>query len=224
MISSALPTVQPLNFTELGALDDRDFGTLIVRSSGSNVMFSVDVVADPCPDVVWIFNSTALGSSNNTFMYNNACRVVDGRNSIWTYTLNVILTSETSGQYLANFTNFVGTALLPRAYFTVPGMLIKINCLLELCFLVHQSVPISVIGLSLNESCLKEGSSVSIRCNVRGFPQPRIKFRKHNIEITPGAGMFENILLEFYDQARITVIGPILLNKSLIILLTNCMT
>ena len=63
-------------------------------------------------------------------------------------------------------------------------------------------MPISAIGLSLNESCLKEGSSVSIRCNVRGFPHPRIDFHKNNIEITPEAGMFENILLEFYDQAR----------------------
>ena len=70
------------------------------------------------------------------------------------------------------------------------------------CFLVHQSVPISVFGLSLSESCLKEGSSVFIQCNVSGFPRPRIDFRKNNIKITPEAGMFENILLEFYDQAR----------------------
>ena len=64
--------------------------------------------------------------------------------------------------------------------------------------------PISVIGLSLNETCLKEGSNVSIRCNVIGFPRPRIEFRKNDIEITPGpeVGTFENILLEFYDQAR----------------------
>ena len=138
---SALPTVQPLNFTDLGALYDRDFGALIVRSNVSNVSFSVDVVADPCPDVVWIFNNTALGPSNNTFMYNNPCIAVDGRNSIWTYTLNVILTLETSGQYLANFTNIAGTALLPMAYFTIPGMLIKIKCLFDFSDMVsHPSI------------------------------------------------------------------------------------
>ena len=96
-----------------------------MKNNGSIVRFSVDVMADPCPDVVWIFNNTALGPSNNTFMYNNPCIAVDGRNSVWTYTLSVVLTLKTSGKYSANFTNNAGTAYLLRIYFTVPGMFIN---------------------------------------------------------------------------------------------------
>ena len=93
----------------------------------NTVNFSVDVVADPCPDVVWTFNGIKLGPSNNTFSYNNPCIHMEGdsRISIWTYSLNVMLTLQTSGQYSANFTNIAGTTLLPMAYFTVPGMIIK---------------------------------------------------------------------------------------------------
>ena len=69
------------------------------------------------------------------------------------------------------------------------------------------SVPVSVVGLTLNETCLKEGGSISIRCNIRGFPRPSVKFSKNNVEVTPGEGMFQNIQLEFYDQARKKIIG-----------------
>ena len=62
------------------------------------------------------------------------------------------------------------------------------------------SEPVSIIGLSLNETCLKEDSSISIQCNIRGFPRPRIEFHKNGDEITPEVGMFSNIFLEFYDQ------------------------
>ena len=119
-----MPNVRPLNFTELDAVDDRDLGALIVRDNGSIISFSVNVVADPCPNVVWILNSTALGPSNSTFIYNNACRAVHGRNSIWTFSLSMVLTSKTSGKFSANFTNIAGTAILLGAYFTVPGMFI----------------------------------------------------------------------------------------------------
>ena len=122
MTFAVSPQVQPLNFTELGAVDDRDVGALIIKSNGSTVRFSVDVVADPCPDVVWKFNGTALGSSNSSFMYNDPCINTGGGNLIWKYTLNVVLTSKTSGQYVANFTSDAGTTLLPRAYFTIPSM------------------------------------------------------------------------------------------------------
>ena len=142
MIFSVLPTVQPLNLTKLGALDDRNLGALIVRNNGSIVNFSLDVMGDPCPGVVWIFNDIMLGSSNNTFMYNNPCRAVDDRNSIWTYTLNVLLTLKTSGKYSANFTNIAGTAFLLRAYFTVPGMFIntysETSNFIQSCSLVYQ--------------------------------------------------------------------------------------
>ena len=114
--------MQPYNFTALNAFDDRDLGALIVRDSGSTVTFSVDVIADPCPDVVWNFNGTRLGPSNETFTYNNACVAETGADGpIWTFTLSVLLTTATSGSYAANFSNIVGTATLPKTYFTIPG-------------------------------------------------------------------------------------------------------
>lgn len=65
-----------------------------------------------------------------------------------------------------------------------------------------QLEPVLVIGLSLNETCLKEGSTVSLRCEIRGFPRPSIEFRQNDKGITPGSGLFENIFFEFYNQAR----------------------
>lgn len=118
--------MQPYNFTKLGAFDDRDLGTLIVRDNGSTVSFSVDVVADPCPNVVWSFNGTRLGSGNVEFAYNNAC-IKTGLGTTspnWTFTLDVILlTAVTSGYYSARFTNVAGTTFLPRTYITIPGMI-----------------------------------------------------------------------------------------------------
>ena len=92
-----------------------------MRDNGSMVNFSVDVVADPCPDVVWSFNSTRLGPSNETFTYNNACAETGANGPSWTFTLSVLLTAATSGSYTATFSNIAGTALLPMAYFTIPG-------------------------------------------------------------------------------------------------------
>ena len=45
-----------------------------------------------------------------------------------------------------------------------------------------------------------EGSDVSIRCNIRGFPRPEIEFRLNGTAIIPGMGKFKNYMLEFYDQ------------------------
>ena len=55
--------------------------------------------------------------------------------------------------------------------------------------------------LSLNETCLKEGSTVSLHCNTRGFPRPRIEFQQDGIEIIPGAEWYSNVLMEHFDQA-----------------------
>ena len=115
--------MQRYNNSEFNIFDDRNVGALIVMSSGSAVSLSVDVLADPCPSVVWSFNGTALGPSNDTITYNNPCIEGTSTSLIWTYNLNVVLTSDTSGQYLASFTNVAGTTFLPRAYFTIPGML-----------------------------------------------------------------------------------------------------
>ena len=58
---TALPKILPYNFTDLGAVGDQYVGDLIMRDSGSTVTFSVDVVADPCPNVTWILDSIKLG-------------------------------------------------------------------------------------------------------------------------------------------------------------------
>ena len=66
----------------------------------------------------------------------------------------------------------------------------------------YQSEPVSTIDLSLNETCLKEGSTVSILCEIRGFPRPNVEFRQNDAEITPGIGAFKNVVLELYNQVR----------------------
>ena len=118
------PIVKPLNLTELGALEDQDVGVLIVENTNSTVTFFVDIEADPCPIVVWSLNGIGLEPINDTISYDNPCIESDGSNFIWTFTLNVVLTSETSGQYMANFTNCIGTTSLPRTYITIPSMLL----------------------------------------------------------------------------------------------------
>ena len=115
------PQVQPYNFTELDAFNDRDLGALIVRDNGSIVSFSVDVVADPCPEVFWFFNGTRLGPSNETFTYNNTCAETGARSPNWTFTLSVLLIAATSGSYIANFTNIAESTKSSAAYFTIPG-------------------------------------------------------------------------------------------------------
>ena len=113
------PQVQPLNFTELGAVDDQYVGTLIVKNSGSTVRFSVDVEAYPCPSVVWSLDGITLGPSNSTFAYNDPCIETGDRIFTWTFTLNVVLTLATSGCYMATFTNDHGSTSLPRTYITI---------------------------------------------------------------------------------------------------------
>ena len=65
---AGFPQVQPYNFTELHAFYDQDLGAVIVRDSGSTVSLSVNVVADPCPNITWIFNVIQLGPSNEIFL------------------------------------------------------------------------------------------------------------------------------------------------------------
>ena len=120
LLLTVLPQIQPYNLTALNAFDDRDLGVLIVKSSGSTLTFSVDVVADPCPDIVWFFNASRLGSSNETFTYNNACAEA-GTAPNWKFSLCVILMAATSGSYTANLTNIAGNTILSNVYFTLPG-------------------------------------------------------------------------------------------------------
>ena len=131
--------VVPYNFTALDAFDDRDLGALIVLENGTMVNFWVDVMADPCPTIIWFFNGTQLGPSNATFTYDDPCsNAVEGSSPNWRYNLAVMLTDETSGSYTATFTNIAGTVTLPTpAYFTLPGTCI-VNALYSL------SLPFSI--------------------------------------------------------------------------------
>lgn len=113
----------PYDLTALNAFDDRDLGALIVRENGSDITFSVDVTADPCPTIAWSFNGVPLGPSNATFRYDNPCSQGGVVSPNFTFTLRVpVLTEDTSGPYSANLTNMAGTTTLPKAYITVPGM------------------------------------------------------------------------------------------------------
>ena len=125
--------MQPYNFTQ----PDQDLGALIVRPNGTILVFSVDVVADPCPDIIWSFNSIRLGPSNKTFTYNNVCTEAGTGSPTWTFTLNVTLTAATSGNYSASFTNIAGTAFLPKTYLTISGTLKFISSMLEYDFMLH---------------------------------------------------------------------------------------
>lgn len=115
-----MPQVQPYNFRELNAFDDRDVGALFTRENGSTLSFSVDVVADPCPSIEWIFNGTPF-TTNDTNTFNNPC-IKEARGLDWTFTLNVTITRATSGSYFAKLINIAGITLLPKVYFTIPGM------------------------------------------------------------------------------------------------------
>ncbi len=121
--TAVLAEMVPYNFSALNAFNDRDLGALIVQENATVVNFWVDVRADPCPDIVWFFNGTQLGPTNETFTYNNPClNAMEGSSPNWRFTLDVMLTEETSGSYTATFTNLAGTTTLePSAYFTIPG-------------------------------------------------------------------------------------------------------
>ena len=116
--------MQPYNFDELGAFDDRDLGALFTAMDHDSIVsFSVNVMADPCPSIEWIFNDSVL-RMNDFITFNNPCvGVVRGLN--WTFTLNVTVTSTTSGSYTANLSNIAGTIQLPKPiYLTLAGIII----------------------------------------------------------------------------------------------------
>ena len=54
----------------------------------------------------------------------------------------------------------------------------------------------------LNDTCLKEHSTVSLRCWIRGFPRPTISFQRNDEPIFPGSPGFDNYELESYDQVK----------------------
>ena len=200
-IPTVLPQVLPYNFADLGAVSDRDLGVLIVKDSGSIVNFSVNVIADPCPNVTWINNGTNLGPSSEIFTHNNPCVSADARSPNWTFTLNVALTAATSAHYSASFSNIAGNTQSPLVYITIPGMSkLAIATVTVIVKVFIDPEPISVIGLSLSKTCLKEGNNLSLRCEVRGFPRPSVAFQQDGVTVTPGMGAFKTFEQEFYDQ------------------------
>ena len=48
---------------------------------------------------------------------------------------------------------------------------------------------------------------MSLRCHIRGFPRPTIRFEVNGTAITPGEGNYENFVVqEYYNQVRMC--GP----------------
>ena len=82
----------------------------------------MDVVADSCPNITWIFDGITLGPSNDIFTYNNPCMSADAGSPSWTFTLDVRLLAVTSGNYYASFSNIAGTTHVRIAYLTIPAM------------------------------------------------------------------------------------------------------
>ena len=125
--------IPEVHFTEFDGFDDRDLGVIFTKDNGSILNFSVEVVADPCPSVEWIFNGTRLEVSD-TIVFNNPC-VEDSqaRSHNWTFTLNITVVRATSGNYSAKFTNIAGTTILPKSvYFTIPGKYLLASLPLDL--------------------------------------------------------------------------------------------
>lgn len=112
--------MQPYNFIELDAFDDRDLGVIFTKDNGSIVSFSMEVIADPCPRIVWKFSDTILNISD-AIVFNDPC-IEEARSHNWTFMLNVTMTRASSGSYSANLSNIAGTTTLPKPiYFTIPG-------------------------------------------------------------------------------------------------------
>ena len=126
MSATEAPQVLPFNLIQLSATNDRRVGTLLVREVESMVELSVYVEADPCPNSpIWTFNGTIVSDGNN-YSFNNPCDDLSAP-SPFLYTLTVnSLTSETSGEYSANFSNLAGQNTLPKTYITIPGVCVYV--------------------------------------------------------------------------------------------------
>ena len=119
------PEVLDFNLTELSGTNDRCLGTLILKEVGSTVELPVYVKANPCPDTFqWLHNNSRL-SNGTEYSFSNPCDD-SSASSPFLYTLTINnLTSETSGNYSANFSNSAGNDSSPTVYIAVPGTCIK---------------------------------------------------------------------------------------------------
>ena len=115
-----LPVVSGLTTTNPMAVSDRIEGTLIIADSNTpNVTVTVEVAADPCPEVRWSVNGTTISENSSGYFLNNPCIDVSPP-----YNFTIIITNltlATSGQYSAVFRNTGGSTTLPGLYVTVPG-------------------------------------------------------------------------------------------------------
>ena len=124
---SLFHTVPPIalafNETVIGAVRDRQVGTLFMGDFGTEVAVPVSVEADPCPSVQWSFKDSNIASGDQ-YTITNPCSDVNAA-SPFTFMLTVTnLTIETSGNYSATFTNLAGSGVLPDLYITVPGTIV----------------------------------------------------------------------------------------------------
>ncbi|XP_064396459.1 hemicentin-1-like [Halichondria panicea] len=188
----AAPIALAFNETAIGAVRDRQVGTLFVGDFGTMITVPVSVEADPCPSVQWSFKDSNIASGDQ-YTITNPCSDVNAA-SPFTFMLTVTnLTIETSGNYSATFSNLAGSGVLPDLYITVP---------------VPTSDPISSLSLSVIDNpapmCLLNASTVTMTCQTNGFPRPEVKFLMGRNIITPGEGNFLRVSQTFADQIQLS--------------------
>ncbi len=116
-----MPTALAFNETAIGAVRDREVGTLFVRDFGTMVRVPVSVDADPCPTVQWYFKDTLIANGPD-YTISNPCTNTSAL-SPFVFMLTVTnLTEERSGSYSATFENTGGNGTSPPLYITLPGM------------------------------------------------------------------------------------------------------
>ncbi|XP_064396883.1 hemicentin-1-like [Halichondria panicea] len=188
----AAPTALAFDETVIGAVRDRQVGTLFMGDFGTMVTVPVSVEADPCPSVQWSFKGSNIANGDQ-YTITNPCSDVNAV-SPYTFMLTVTnLTNETSGAYSAIFSNLAGSRVLPDLYITVP---------------VATSDPISSLSLSVIDNpaamCLLNASTVIITCQTDGFPRPEVRFLMGRNVITPGEGNFQRVSQTFADQIQLS--------------------
>ena len=117
---TAAPTALAFNETDIGAVRDRQVGTLFMGDFRTMVPVPVSVEANPCPSVQWSFKGSTIANGDQ-YTITNPCSDVNAT-SPFTFMLTVTnLTNETSGAYSVIFSNLAGSRVLPDLYITVPG-------------------------------------------------------------------------------------------------------
>lgn len=104
------------------ATTDHLVGSLIIQPSGTtNLVISLVVNFDPCPDVVWSFEGTPITEANVDYVLGSSCDIGSSVDANYTFKLTIVtLTEATSGQYSAELSN-VGGSTIASTYVTLPG-------------------------------------------------------------------------------------------------------